>query len=299
VVTSRIVTSRGASIEAGRPPASLSEMPSLALFDAVLVGAPEELGAGDVTSLESFMRDRGGAVVLLPDEPAQGRPYQRLPGMPAWRFVERAKPAGDPPASAFFSPNPAAAEVVWQRAVGSGRLIVATALDSWRFRDAQSGAFDRFWRLTVAEAADATPPPLQMVPDRLVAAPGETITARVYGSPANVIEEIRIRPAVDAGPEPVTISRNGARAEATVIVVPGATPATPDARAYVDAWATTHGGRLLPESRLEELMPALERALPPALQPVTWFPMRSAGWIVPFGLVLGAEWWVRRRRGLA
>jgi hypothetical protein len=35
---------------------------------------------------------------------------------------------------------------------------------------------------------------------------------------------------------------------------------------------------------------------PPAERRVI-HPMRSPWWIVPFGLALGGEWWLRRRRG--
>ena len=298
VVTSRIVTSRGASVEAGRPPPSLSELPSLSLFDAVLIGAPGELTGADVAGLESFMRQQGGAVILLPDEPADRRPYHRLLGTAPWRFVERVEASGEPLASAFFSPNPDQPEVIWRTSVGPGRLVVSTALDAWRFRDAQSATFDRFWRLLVAEVADATPRPLEIVPERLVLAPGETTTARIHRGPAGPVELMRIRPSVDSGPERAAITREGARAETTVLVVPDATRPTPDERALVVAWAESRSGRWLPESRLAELAPALEGALAPSPRTVQWFPMRSPWWIVPFALALGAEWWMRRRRGL-
>ena len=298
VVTSRVVASRGASVEAGRPPASLSEMPSLALFDAVLVGAPAELTDADVTGLESFMRQRGGAVLLLPDEPAERRPYQRLLAPATWRFVERAEPIGDPRASAFFAPDPDRPDVIWRTAVGAGRLIVSTALDAWRFRDADSGAFDRFWTLLVADAADGTPPPLEIVPDRLVLAPGETTTARIHAGAGKPVDTVRVRPSVASGPERITATRDGARAEATVIVVPDARPASGDERSLVDVWATSQSGQRLAESSLDALGPALERALTPSPQSVQWFPMRSPWWIAPFTLALGAEWWLRRRHGL-
>ena len=298
VVTSRVMTSRGASVESGRPPAALTTLPSLALFDAVIVGAPGELTDDDVSGLESFMRQRGGAVVLLPDEPADGRPYQRLLGRGPWRLVERAKPSGEPAATAFFSPNADQPESIWRAAVGPGRLMVSTALDAWRFRDTQSGAFDRFWRLAIAEAADATPAPLEIVPDRLVLAPGEATGARILAGPLTPAERVRILPTVRTGPERMSINRDGVHAETTITVVPGAMHPVPDQRALLETWAASHSGQLLPESRLAELVPALERALAPSSRLVRWHPMRSAWWIVPFALTLGAEWWVRRRRGL-
>jgi hypothetical protein len=42
----------------------------------------------------------------------------------------------------------------------------------------------------------------------------------------------------------------------------------------------------------------LVSAIHPADRRMTWHPMRSAWWIVPFVLALSGEWWLRRRRGL-
>jgi hypothetical protein len=149
----------------------------------------------------------------------------------------------------------------------------------------------------VAEAADATPPSIDLVPDRLVLAPGESTTARVFAGPSNPAEVIRIRTSVAAGLERVVVTREGARAEAAVIVVPGARHPARDERALLEAWASSRSGQVLPESRLAELVASMDRALAPPPQPVRWFPMRSPWWIVPFALALGAEWWLRRRRG--
>lgn len=297
VVTSRVATSRSAAAAAGLPPESLASLPSLALFDAVIVGAPGEMTAADAAGLEAYLRRRGGAVILLPDEPVAAAPFVQLTGATGWRLIERAKPAGEPAARTFYAPHDQP-EALWRLAVGSGRLTVFTAMDAWQFRDAADGAFDRFWRGTIAEAAEATPLPIDLVPDRWVLAPGESTRARVARGPDQPVEWVRLRPDTPAGPAAIEVSRDAARAAATLLVVPDATPPAPDDRPLIEAWTAATGGQLIPESRLDELGPALERALAPPAERVRWHPMRSPWWIVPFALVLGAEWWMRRRLGL-
>jgi hypothetical protein len=83
VVTSRVVTSRNVSTDVGQPPGRLDDLAELALFDAVIVGAPESLGDRDVAGLEAFLRRRGGSVVMLLDRRAPG-PYETLLGTTSW-----------------------------------------------------------------------------------------------------------------------------------------------------------------------------------------------------------------------
>ncbi len=297
VVTSRVATSRGAAAAAGIPPESLASLPSLALFDAVVVGAPAELTAADAAGLEEYMRRRAGAVILLPDEPVATDVFARLTGVTGWRPVERAKPSGDPPATTFFTPGESP-DAVWRTAVGSGSLTVFTAIDAWRYRDAADAAFDRFWRGTIAAAADATPPPIDLLPDRWVVAPGESTRARLARGPDNPVERMQLRTNSLSGPVSFDVSRDGARAAATLLVVPDAARAASDDRALLSAWTTATGGLQIPEKQLALLGPALQRTLAPPAERVRWRPMQSAWWVVPFALVLGAEWWMRRRQGL-
>jgi hypothetical protein len=260
VVTSRVSTSRGASVAEGRPPAALASLPALELFDIVLVGAPEELTGADVSGLEAFLRERGGSVVLLMDVASAGRPFERLAGVTRWSRANRAEPAGDPLASEFLWPAemplwadplaatpwpaappalPVAPPAIWRTAVGRGRLVVSGALDAWRYRDRNADGFDRFWRAVVAEMAASAP-------------------------------------AAPAAPAP---------------------DAAPDTRDLLGPWTSSRGGQVIPESRLAALGPAIARALSPPSERRSRHPMRSAWWIVPFGLALGVEWWARRRAG--
>ena len=266
IVTSRIGTSRGVSTAAGRPPETL-RLPSLELFQAVVVGAPDELTADDVEGLEGFMRAKGGAVALLFDQPeslSRRAPIERLMGGIRWRHESRAEPAGVPPASEVLEPaelplwaesyrlpgSGVASAAIWQTAVGRGRLLVSGALDAWRYRDRDAAAFDRFWRTAIAEAAMG-----------VTDASADATASPALGS--------RLRP-TDAL----------------------------DERAWLAAWVSSRKGHVMPESQLGSLAASLDRAIGSTESRSTVRPMRSAWWMVPFGLALAGEWWIRRRRGL-
>jgi hypothetical protein len=260
VVTSRVATSRGApAVTAGDPPAVLSTLPSLELFQTVIVGAPEDLTADDEAGLTRLMRQRGGSVVLLLDQSssaAHSTAFRSLTGIPGWVLRERAEPWGTPSASATLTPaalpewaepeEPASAKpgeppTVWRTSVGRGSLVVSGALDAWRFRDANDQAFGAYWRGVIARAGEA---------------------ASLSGA---------------AAPAPTS---------------------EPDERKLVDAWAHSRGGRIVRESELGTLAPALAESLSPVTERRPYRPMQSAWWMVPFAAALGFEWWSRRRRGL-
>jgi hypothetical protein len=199
LVTSRVVTSRNISTDAGRPPGTLDDLRVLGEFSTVVVGAPEALGDRDVAGLDAYLRRRGGTVVLLLDQRADGA-YRRLTNVREWsgaassaRFVvgsanidsaslqasevawPRALPPGARPlAVAAASDQPAVRHpVIWRSAVGAGSLVVSGALDAWRFRDPAVSGFDTFWRTLIAEAATRAPPPAAIEIARSVMAPGE------------------------------------------------------------------------------------------------------------------------------
>ena len=159
VVTSRVVTSRGAAATAGQPPESLAALPSLDPFQAVVAGAPEALTAADVAGLEAFMRQRGGTVILLVDEAIASPALRTLSGVERWTAKSQAEPTGAPPASETFSPAavPAWAQATghatWTMPFGRGRLVVSGQLDAWRYRDRDTAAFETYWRRAVADAA--------------------------------------------------------------------------------------------------------------------------------------------------
>jgi hypothetical protein len=230
-VTSRVSTSREVGIDQGRPPESLRDPMALAPFDAVVVGAPEELSSRDVDGLAAFMRRRGGSVVLLLDRSPDGAPFQRLAGGGRWATSDRdepstlqnafegsleiqaselAWPAELPPGATPLVSRPDGAAILWQAPVGLGRLIVSGALDAWRFRGADQAGFDRFFQSIIGEAALAAAPPLDVIVHPTLAMPFEpvTIRARLRGAAAEAAALT-----ASMGDRPVTLWPNGAPGE--------------------------------------------------------------------------------------
>ena len=70
-VSSLVPVSRGVNANAGGPPMRLTSE-QLQPFDAIVVGAPEELGQQDVDALRVYARVRGGTVIFLPDRRPSG-----------------------------------------------------------------------------------------------------------------------------------------------------------------------------------------------------------------------------------
>jgi hypothetical protein len=363
VVTSRVVTSRSVGIESGRPPNRLDDLGGLARFDAVIVGAPQTLVAGEVSGLESFMRQRGGSVVFLMDERASG-PFERLTGASRWLEqndgrVVSVRAAGDSSglrAGDIIWPAelPAGAEVIasgsrpviWRSPVGAGQLVLSGAVDAWRYRDKSLSAFDAFWQTLIAESASASAPAASVVLSRAVLSPGEdaTVTVRIrsaalhppFVNASNALNAKPVHTAVSAMLEPaimgsrpnetfrvwpsgsvgtlegsvraprapgvyrVVVTADGNRAEVPLVVAgkPVMRPA-PERPALAAAWASAHGGRVISAAQIGQLPVVLDSALRPVSRVETWHPMRSPWWLIPFALLLGGEWWLRRRRGLA
>lgn len=361
VLTSRVVTSRNLSTDAGRPPARLGDAAALTAFDAVVVGAPDALADADVSGLEAYLRRRGGGVVLLFDQRAPG-PYERITNAGGWgistdsavvtigmtgadsvalRASEVMWPLRAPSdarviARTSRNPKHAASDVpaVWRTSVGAGRLVVSGALDAWRFRD-RSG-FDGFWRGLVAETARSSPPPIGvrlgnatpvpreeigvtvMVRDAALQEPnapraiGTTVVASLNSTdgseattfrmwPSDKIGELRgvVRSPDKPGVYQVVVSAHGMSASTPLVVTANASHPTPDDRDLVSAWTASRGGQAMPAAKLADLPAELKRAIHATPRRETWYPMRSAWWIVPFAILLSAEWWLRRRNGLA
>lgn len=351
-VASLVRSSRGLAARAGSPPAALTAA-ALAPFDAVLIGAPEELTAREVDALDSFARDRGGAVILLPDRRPSG-PYVRL--VPANGFDEMLldKPIAVPlaqggavTASEFSLParlgggaSPIASTVQngVSRAViaswphGLGRVIFSGALDSWRYRAQDGGAFARFWTGTVANAAASAAPPLAIAVRPSLAAPGDPVSIRATVRPTEFAHEgarivvppvearvvsgdgaqipVRLWPAAEpgvyegavaapaAGRYDVQVrSSGGAAADALLLARDGLQHPGARDEDRLRLVASTTGGVATTANDFAALESRL-RELPRRTVGVPAHPLRSPWWIVPFAVALCAEWTIRRRRGL-
>jgi hypothetical protein len=196
-VVVRSMTSRGVAADAGAPPPTLDRAEDLAGFDAVIVSTPEALGDRAAAALEGYLRNREGAVVVLPGETASPV-ATRLTGIANWTVDRR--PAlvtvetdgGSWTASEFLWPSawPAGAEAltgclspsrcaVWRAPVAGGRVIVSSALDGWRTRGAEGSRFDAFWRSVVGNEASATPRPVEIVLSSRLPSPSALVSADI------------------------------------------------------------------------------------------------------------------------
>lgn len=290
---------------------------------------PDRRAAGAWERLVDVTRwsTRAGAPVeLLPDG--------ILPG--PVRATGIVSPARLPPgATTIAAVRDDAADVegtaaIWSMPAGIGRIVVSGALDAWRFRDPGSSAFEPFFRALIADLAEAAQPAITAALDRDAVGPGERIELEVVlrdaaGGSANAsalvhaflehgagADTIRLWPAaapgtlrgiVAAPPAPgryrVTVGAGAARAEAAFVVGDDPAASGPDEGGLVAGWAAARGGAAVAADQLPQLGAMLADALRDERQRSPWHPMRSPWWILPFSLALGAEWWWRRRRGLA
>jgi hypothetical protein len=117
------------------------------------------------------------------------------------------------------------------------------------------------------------------------------------GSPGEIRATFRAPAA--PGIYQVTASGDGFTANAPLVVASDVARSGGDDMDLLHAVVESRGGSVIPESRLDELAPALVRAIRPQPRLETWHPMRSAWWILPFAFALGGEWFIRRRSGFA
>ncbi len=195
-ITHRVLTSRGRSSTAGDAPSSLRDPQLLSRYSTIIVGAPDQLSDADVAGLETFMRRRGGRVILLMDQ-RSGGPVDRLTGVSQWRAVHlaavetldtqgdllRAQEVAWPvsmPAGATVQASSVARDstrrgVIWSIPIGAGRLMVSGALDAWHYR---ASGFDDFWANSIADQSAGAPEPIVISLSRRSTVPGqETIVS--------------------------------------------------------------------------------------------------------------------------
>lgn len=351
----RVVARLGPQLQvtAGEP----FRMDEAALADAsaVVIGALDALSSRDVDVLETFVRVRGGSLILVPDRKPTGPAARLIPSS----SIERLEPApvrvGDWRASELlvFRDVPAGAStlaragndaVVIAVPSGNGRVIVSGAMDAWRYRDADGDAFDRAWQSLIADAAAAGGRPLEVTFDSAAVRLAETgrVSVRVRSmTPPNGgvavsaslacgdmlgrrsrdeggralrlwptgdrrVFEGRFAPS-EAGTCRVAVSSStpvAGSATADLVVIgsdPAKETATMQERATggtLERIARRSDARIIAPGDETTLAGDVRRLAPVQTAAASVRPMQSPWWIVPFAGCLGAEWWLRRRRGL-
>jgi len=221
--------------------------------------------------------------------------------------------------------------IVFAWPVGAGQAIFSGALDAWRYR-AREGEFGAFWRAHIAAAAIASPRPVEAILEPGIAAPGQVVTLRVHVrateaesrpgvmafpsvsarliGPDGSIEPVRLWPVAEAGlfegrvPAPgagryaVQVSAGRATFDTALVVSGDVRTAAFGAPRTLELLARSSGGVIVRAADLDQLeahLAALDR--PSAARSI--HPARSPWWMAGFGLLLCAEWGLRRRRGLS
>jgi hypothetical protein len=288
------------------------------------------LKAADVHQVERFVR-AGGSAILLPDRSPSGPAARLLIG--DWRERLGAEPsavgslrAGElltaaavPPTSTVLA---SAGEVAVMVAtpLANGLVVVAGAMDAWRYRDADANAFDRFWRSLAAEAAAARNP-LRIAFEERVAAAGSRVPFSVSGAAASEIsgvgrcadgaaQVVRLWPSgtgqafrgelvtSERGPCTLEIVSGDRRAVAGVAVVDGPVRPAHQLLQRLEDDVRARGGIVVSGDDLSPIATALQAPQPTRTERRALYPMRSSWWIVPFAGLLSMEWWLRRRAGL-
>jgi len=312
-------------------------------FDAVVLGGLDRLTANDVAGVQRYMRQRGGAVVLLPDQRVDAGPLRPLLPQFTERLLERSASLVSPSGGAGLrasellvastlaagatvvmrTPAEEGEAVVLAMPFAAGRMLVSGAMDAWRYRAADGGAFDRFWQSTIAGLALATPPAIdvEVTPAVLRPRDASSVTVRVRdGEPTAVAasfggQPVRLVPEAERGVyrgrltagesanlatlDVQALDGRGAR-ESTILSVPIVVDAQAPAGVEppLSLLSASHHGLDVAPGRTREIVDALRQSVHPVRATVHPHPMRSPWWLVPFVACLSAEWWLRRRAGL-
>jgi hypothetical protein len=236
----------------------------------------------------------------------------------ALRFTETAfaaRSTGIHRALAVATNGDSSGSIVWATNIGTGQVIVSGALDAWKYRDRATSGFDDFWRSTISRAAREASQPVTVEATPNLARPGERITLRVTVRDSLATPQVQIDSnavqlwrgarrgeyttiirAPESGEHWLTAVAGGARAQAPLVVRVNVTRATRNEWSSVALVARASGGVA---SSLDSVVAAIKERVVREEQPTRWWPMRNGWWIVPFVGLLGVEWFVRRKRGLA
>jgi hypothetical protein len=353
--------SRGVRVERGAARVTLADTAMLASFEAVVVSAPDQLDEPEVAALEFFARQRGGAVFVVLDEAAGGA-WRRWIGTRDGRRREWSTPRpGRWTRSAGVAdgevPPLVVSDVVdldregratslvdvvdgdrvvpllasWP--LGTGRVVVSTALDAWRYREPSRSRFRDVWVDVVEQIAADAPAAVALRVDRPVVATGERIafevvvradlwlagsgrrlTASTTGGRPGATSPVTVWPVApgrwrgewavpaEAGDHVLSVRLADAPGEASVpIAVMSSRAGAWRSRDDAARLAAAHEGVVVGANDLDPLTTRLAALAASAavtrVRPA--HPARSAWWVALFAACAGTEWWLRRRRGAA
>jgi hypothetical protein len=302
---------------------------------AVIVGAPDALTAEEAAWLDRYVRVRGGTLVLLPERTAVGASAHLFPANGTEHLSANAESVGALHATEIlrWSDVPVTATVIAMSELspsivsipaGNGRIVVSGAMDAWRYRDLDSGAFDRFWTSLVAQGAalgdglqlmfeegiaprgsrarfvvrDRRLEPLAIVEaSAVVHCKDETRVARLWpaGALGEFVGEVS---AARQGECTVDAMVGDRRASGSVAIVDQPARGTELTLAKLERQARASGGMIAAQGEMQNVARALAAATPALSRVVSVNPLRDPWWILPFAGCLSAEWWLRRRNGL-
>jgi len=277
---------------------------------------------------------RGGTLVMLPERPVAGPSAHLFPANGVEHLTGRAESIGplhateilrwnDMPATATVIGKSGSSAAIFSVPTGNGRIIVAGAMDAWRYRGLDQGAFDRFWTSLVAEGA-ALGEALQLQFDQVIAARGSrarftvrdrrleprlTIAASAVADCETGTHAIRLWPGGTVGEftgEVPAVQQRECTVVATVdersvtgsiAIVDRPARGTELTLAKLGRQARASGGVIAKAGEEQTVTRPLADAATMS-RVVSVHPMRKPWWILPFAACLSAEWWLRRRDGL-
>jgi hypothetical protein len=334
---------------AGSPPRAFTRA-DLAPYEVVIVGQPASLDAAGLDALTWFVERRGGVAVLVPDQAPPstlgdlfgGLAFDSktletpiaLSGMGGGLMAaELAVPRALPPLVWPLASDPAGTPVVFAMRRGLGALIVSGALDAWRYRDRNDGAFARFWPAAVLQQAGAVPPHVEVNGVPRLVRPGDTVRVTVRlremdvpadaghlvmpsvsvraVDPASRTEtSIRVWPSAEPGVfegewRPVaaadylldaSIGAAGAPGGSAIVRVAADAVTSRDDGETAAIAARATGGAVV--NGPDDLVRALHDRFPSRSVMRPSHPARSVWYASAFVLLLCGEWVLRRRRGL-
>ncbi len=293
---------------------------SLDVVPLVIVGGPEALTSEEVALLERYVRVRGGTLVLLPEQRVSGASSRLFAGEWTEHLTAKVEAIGPLRAtevlrtdatavttSVIARSGPSAAIV--SAPAGEGRIVVSGAMDAWRYRHLDTGAFDRFWRSVAAQGA-AAGLGLSMRFDRAIASAGSrarftlrdrrfeppstseasvvsrcnngaATTVRVW--PSGIVGEFAGElPAAAIGECTVEATVGDRQVSAAIAIVDRPSRGAERTLTKLERQARDSGGAVASVGKEAAIASAIDAAPPTMSRVVSVHPMRAPWWILPF-----------------